>query len=84
MSVFDFSAPAELFACRGMRPGRHPVRYRRFATGAEAVRYAMEELAGSMLAGTVIESAEMRFGGAQIRALYDSPAYPLPRTQSER
>ena len=38
--AFSFEAPAEVFACG--RRGHNPVRYRRFATTAEAVRFAIE------------------------------------------
>ena len=39
--AFDYSSPAELFLSK--RRGRH-TDYRRFATPAEAIRYAVEEL----------------------------------------
>lgn len=80
MLVFDFHAPAELFTSNSRRSG--PVRYRRFDTGAEAVRYAVEELEPAQLAGTAIECEEMRLVGAEIRALYDSPTFPLTRMQA--
>ena len=40
--AFDYSSPAELFLAR--RRGRD-TDYRRFATAAEAIRYAVEETA---------------------------------------
>jgi hypothetical protein len=58
---------------------RNALTYRRFATGAEAIRFAVEELAPRRLAGTVLESDGDRFESAAIRTLYESAAYPLPR-----
>jgi hypothetical protein len=39
--AFDYSSPAELYLSRPR--GRH-TDYRRFATAAQAIRYAVEEL----------------------------------------
>jgi len=80
MDAFDYDAPAELFACKSRGSSPRPVTYRRFASGAEAIRFAIESLPADVLFGTVIEANEQRFDAAQIRKLYDSPAYPLPRT----
>lgn len=79
MEHFDYDAPAELFGNRGRRGKPHPVRYRRFVSGADAVRFAIEAVPADVLAGITIESDEGRFNHAEIRALYDSPDYPLPR-----
>jgi hypothetical protein len=78
MIAFDYGAPAELFA-RGGKGASRPMQYRRFATGAEAIRYAIEELPAALLAGSIIQVDEERFDAAQIRELYDCPAYPLAR-----
>lgn len=77
---FDYMASAELFACRSKGSSQRPVTYRRFASGAEAIRYAIEELPPEVLYGTVLEVDEERFGAAQIRELYESKAYPLARS----
>jgi hypothetical protein len=53
--------------------------YRRFDTAAEAIRFAIEELPAALLLGAFLEVDEVRFGGDDIRRLYDSPDYPLPR-----
>jgi hypothetical protein len=42
MSFFDYNAPAELFLAKPAKGCR--TKYRRFATAAEALRYAVEEL----------------------------------------
>jgi len=78
ITVKEFSAPAELFPSRNKK-GRGRVTYKRFVSAAEAIRFAVEEMPGSALLGAYLESKETRFGEQEIRALYDSAAYPLER-----
>lgn len=82
MQHFDYAAGAELFAAKGRGARWQPLTYRRFATGAEAVRFAIEELPAALLAGTVIETDEARFDYRQIRELYDSVDFPLKRRKA--
>ena len=42
MSSFDYNAPAELFLSKPAKGSR--TKYRRFATAAEALRHAVEDL----------------------------------------
>jgi hypothetical protein len=42
MPPFDYNAPAELFLAKPAKGSR--IKYRRFATAAEALRYAVEDL----------------------------------------
>jgi hypothetical protein len=79
MTDFDYAAPAELFACASRGSSRKPVQYRRFSSGAEAIRYAIEVLPAAQLVGAILEVDEDRFDGRQIRELYDNHEYPLPR-----
>ena len=79
MEIFDFNAPAEIFFARSMGSRKQPVTYHRFAAGSEAIRYAMEVLAADKLGGTVLESGDDRYDAKEIRRLYDSADYPLPR-----
>ena len=44
MRTFDYTASAELFIrTKGKRGVRQPLSYRRFATAAEAIRFAVED-----------------------------------------
>src|SRR5271166_1858435 len=79
MACFDYGAAAELF------PGRHKTRmigavtYKRFTAAAEAIRYAVEVLPASSFLGAFLEVNEERFNSNEIRQLYESVEYPLPR-----
>jgi hypothetical protein len=82
MDCFDYGAAAELF------PGRYKTRmigavtYKRFAAAGEAIRYAVEVLPVSSFLGTFLEVNEERFNSNEIRRLYESVEYPLPREGS--
>jgi hypothetical protein len=39
--TFDYGAPAELFMAKRTGGSRQPLGYRRFATAAEAIRFAI-------------------------------------------
>jgi hypothetical protein len=52
MADFDYNAPAEIFGTRQKRH-RQPTLYRRFPSGAEAVRFAVEHVPASLLIGLV-------------------------------
>jgi hypothetical protein len=73
MDTFDYLAPAELFSSRNAKR-RWPMRYRRFDTAAEAIRFAMEEIAPPVLFDVYIQVDDERFGAKQIRELYESIA----------
>jgi hypothetical protein len=75
-AAFDYTAPAELLATTGRGAAK---RYRRFATGAEAICYAIESLPAPLLRWTILDIGREWFDGEQIRQLYDNPAYPLSR-----
>jgi hypothetical protein len=79
---FDYQAAAELFTGRSAR-GARPMRYHRFDTGAEAVQFAIETLTAEQLLAAVLKIDENRYRHGEIRAFYESTAYPLPRKKVE-
>ncbi len=81
MDKFDFSAPAELFPSRNRKIASR-VKYRRFATAADAIRYAVEELPEPLLLGAFIEIDDSRLGHKDIRALYESERFPHKKLAS--
>lgn len=58
---------------------RNALAYRRFASAAEAIRFAIEELTSEALAATVLVVNGDRHEPAAIRAFYAHAAYPLSR-----
>jgi hypothetical protein len=76
---FDYAAPAEMFMTQGKVMRRLPTTYRRFATAAEAIQFAVEQIPPPLLLGAVMEVAEDRFDHQAIRQLYDKSSYPLAR-----
>jgi hypothetical protein len=79
MTTFDYTALAELYPARSWKRSAGRITYKRFEAAADAVRFAIEELPPEFLLGTYLEVEEERFDGRQIRRLYESEDYPLPR-----
>jgi hypothetical protein len=77
---FNYDAAAELFPSRRQKSRRRPIGYRRFGHAADAIRFAIEELAPESLLGACLEVDEERYNNQGIRRLYDSTDYPLVRT----
>lgn len=79
MTRNDFNTPAELYSGRnsGMRRSSG-LRYRRFDTLAEAVKFAVEQIPAQLDFAT-IDAGEASFRAAEIRRLYSSAEFPLPR-----
>jgi hypothetical protein len=76
---FSYDAPAEIYSSPGSPARKRPVTYHRFASTAEAIRFAIEQLAPFMQRGAVMEVGDDRYAFAEIRMLYDSEQYPLRR-----
>ena len=75
MSSFDYNAPAELFLAKRAKSSRE--NYRRFATAAEAIRYAVETLRTPKAFGASLEVGDERFNSSEIQRLYKADDYPL-------
>ena len=67
---FDYSAPAELFLAKPAKLCR--TKYRQFATAAEALRFAVEELRIPKAFGAWLEVGDQRFNSMEIQRLYQA------------
>jgi Arc/MetJ-type ribon-helix-helix transcriptional regulator len=76
---FDHDAPAELFLAK--RTKRRREKYRRFATAAEAIRYAVEELPSLRSLGAWMQVGDERFNGDEIQRLDEASDYPLRKPE---
>jgi hypothetical protein len=78
--TFDYAESAELFIPKkGGRGARQPLSYRRFATAAEAIRFAMEDFPAIRSLGAWMRVRDEHFNGDDIRRLYESNSYPRRR-----
>ncbi len=82
MEQFDFNLPAEVFSGASSRNKRLAMVYRRFTTGAEALRFAIEGQAAERLRATIIEADDIRIDADEISRLYASDDYPLERRKA--
>lgn len=80
-ATFDYGIPAELFMGKQGRP-RQRLGYRRFATAAEAIQFAIEELPAVRALGAWMQVGDERFDGDAIQRLYERDDFPLQRRAS--
>ena len=79
---FDYRSPAELFIPKRSGGRRHQrINYRRFATAAEAIRFAVEEFPAVRTLGAWMEVGDQHYNSDEICRLYESTEYPLRRAQ---
>jgi Arc/MetJ-type ribon-helix-helix transcriptional regulator len=77
MTMFDYSASAELFVPKKGKAGvRQSLSYRRFASAAEAIRFAVEDFPAIRTLGAWMRVGDDCFNGDDIRRLYESDSYP--------
>ena len=77
--IFDYGAPAELFMQKRKGGARQPLGYRRFTTAAEAICFVVEKFPAMRTLGAWMQVGDERFDADEIRRLYESGDYPLPR-----
>ena len=81
MTRFNYDIPGELYSRKDKGKGRG-IEFRRFPTVAEAIRFAVEELPPLALRDCKIEVAGERLGSNDVRKLYDSNLFPLPKCKT--
>jgi hypothetical protein len=74
MASFDYNAPAELFLSKPPKGSR--IKHRRFATAAEALRYAVEDLRIRKAFGVSLQIGDERFNSIEIERLYEALRNP--------
>ena len=79
MSSFDYNAPAELFLAKRTKSSRE--NYRRFATAAEAIGYAVEELRARRSITAWMQVGDEHFSSEEIQTLYAAGEYPLRKPE---
>ena len=72
-------APAELFLSKPAKGCR--TKYRRFATAAEALRFAVADLRVPKAFGAWLEVGDERFSSNEIQRLYEAADYPLRKPE---
>ena len=82
-TTFDYGVAAELFMGKRKGGPRKPLSYRRFATAAEAIRFAVEKLPAVRALGARMQVGDERFDGDDIQRLYESGNYPMQRRASD-
>lgn len=77
--TFDFGLPAELFMAKRRGGPRQRLGYRRFATAAEAIRFAVEDFPAMRALGAWMQIGDERFDSDDIYRLYEREDFPLRR-----
>ena len=77
---FNYSSPAELFIPKGRGGGRRRrINYLRFATAAEAIRFAVEDFPAVRTLDAWMQVGDLHYDSDKICRLYESSDYPLRR-----
>ena len=77
--TFDYGLPAEIFMAKRKGGARSRPISRRFATAAEAIRFAVEDFPAIRALGAWMQVENERFDGEDIHRLYESEQFPLRR-----
>ena len=77
--TFNYGLPAELFVTKRKSGPRSRRGCRRFATAAEAIRFAVEDFPAISTLGAWMLVGNERYDVTDIHRLYESDDYPLRR-----
>jgi hypothetical protein len=81
MVKFDYDTPAELFMAKRKGGARQPLGYQRFASAAEAIRFAIEQSPAVRTLGAWMQVGDERYDSDEIQRLYENEEYPLRRRE---
>jgi hypothetical protein len=79
MHANHYNMEASLYYAKSANFRQKALVVRRFAKAAEAIRYAVEDLAPALLKGCSLEINESYYFGPEIRPLYENRAFPMRR-----
>jgi hypothetical protein len=82
--TFDYTASAELFMPKRKGGVRQQLSYRRFATAAEPIRFAVEDFPAVRTLGAWMRVRDERFNSDDIQRLYESTSCPRRRIRKSR
>jgi hypothetical protein len=82
MTHIDFNARAELFLGSDIRTAAEQGP-RTFRTAAQAIRFALEEVAPVSLRGALLRIGSQNFSRHDLPKLYRSAEFPLPRKRGQ-
>lgn len=83
MEAQDYRMEAGLFYAKSASARQKSLGFRRFPQAAEAIRYAVEDLAPKLFSSCSLEVNGEHYLGREIRPLYDSNDFPLPRRDTK-
>ena len=81
---FDYASPAELFMAKRKGGVRQPLGYRRFASAADAIRFAIEDLPSVRTMGAWMQVGDDHFDVDDIQRLYESDDFPNKKKSPQR
>jgi hypothetical protein len=82
MVTNDYFLEASLYYSKSVNSKQKSLAFRRFTRAADAILFAVEELAPRILNSCSLEVNETHYYGREIRPLYDDHTFPLRRKLS--
>jgi hypothetical protein len=84
MVTNDYFLEASLYYSKSGNSKQKSLVFRRFTRAADAILFAVEELAPKVLDSCSLEVNEEHYFGREIRPLYDDHVFPLRRKLSDK